>query len=77
MGDGGSRLKAGLQNGECVMAGRRHSFGGNGTKRGERAGERKWRLGRVGAPAGWLGESGSGLPQSKAGFGLRALGTGF
>jgi hypothetical protein len=25
----------------------------------------KWRLCRIGAPAGWLGESGSGLPQSK------------
>jgi hypothetical protein len=27
----------------------------------------KWRLGRVGAPAGWLGESCSGLQQSKRG----------
>jgi hypothetical protein len=35
----------------------------------------KWRLCRVGAPAGWLGESG--LPQSKAGGRLRARGWGF
>jgi hypothetical protein len=36
-------------------------------RRGGRWGEggRKWRLCRVGAPAGWLGESCSGLQQSK------------
>ena len=51
-------------------------LGGEWDEEVERGG-RKWRLCRVGAPAGWLGESGSGLPQSKAGCGLRDLGRRF
>jgi hypothetical protein len=45
---------------------------GGTTERGEGSGG----FAAVGAPAGWLGESGSGLPQSKAGGGLRAWGRG-
>jgi hypothetical protein len=66
---GGQRLKlaerwGGRKKGTTNGTQRRGGGGGAG---GGRGAFEEWRLGRFGAPAGWLRESGSGLPQSKQG----------